>query len=249
MGSWENTTYVRHDDVQGVADAIVGLFASEGMKGIARPAPRTPKRFDPMQYAAALENNLWGVALFPGSPGWTVIKTAPLEVLGERAPRAACMRLGDLATRLRTEACQVNLFDSTSLVLVEADRLGRCRSSGYCVRSDNPNPLRFNGEEIAEDRIEVRFDLLPLQSLVDACTRRGDTGMWLDNDKLASRLAQTLAGDRAAACDNLTSVNFLLSHLPLEIAGGIDLYFEWPTRDRHSPRLETLARTRPELFA
>jgi hypothetical protein len=240
MGNWENTTYVQHDDAQGVADALVELFSAEGMRRVPRPAPRKPARFDPMQYAGALVNNLWGVALFTGSPGWTVIKTAPLEMLGERAPGAARMRLADLVKRLGSAACQVNLYDSSSLLLVEVDREGRCELSGYCVRSGNPDPLRFNGEEIAEDRVDIRFERLPMQPVVDACTHSRDGRAWLDNDEFVSRLAEALGGKSAAACSNLTSIDFLLRHLPLAMASGIELYFEWPARDRHSQQLEML---------
>jgi hypothetical protein len=93
MGYWENTTYLAHADASAVAAAIAELFAQEGMAQVARPAERNYVLYDPMQYATALQNNLWGVAVFPGSDGWTVIKTAPLELLGERAPGKNRMRL------------------------------------------------------------------------------------------------------------------------------------------------------------
>ena len=248
MGTWEITTYIQCADVEGVADAVVGLFSEEGMQRIARPAPRQPRRFDPMQYAGAIDNNLWGVGLFPGAPGWTIIKTAPLEVFGERAPRARRMRLVDLAARLGAAACQVNLYDTSGLVLVELDRKGRCLLSGYCPRSDNPDPLRFNDEEIDADRFDPRFELLPLQPLIDSCTRDQNGGALLDNDAFVQRLAETLGGDNAAACSNTISVEFLLGHLPLMSADAIDLYFEWPARDRRSARLDRLMASRPELL-
>jgi hypothetical protein len=201
-----------------------------------------------MQYAGALENNLWGVALIPGAPGWTIIKTAPLEMFGERAPRARHMRLAILAARLAAAACQVNLYDTTSLVLVELDRSGRCLLSGYCLRSDSRDPLRFNDEEIGADRLDPRFELLPLQPLIDDCARDQDGVALLDNDAFVLRLAETLGGNNAAACSNLISVEHLLTHLPLTIAGGIDLYFAWPARDRRSVRLDQLLASRPDLL-
>ena len=218
------------------------------MQRIPRPARREPGRFDPMQYAGAIENNLWGVALFPGAPGWTVIKTAPLEVFGERAPRASHMRLANLAARLGAAACQVNLYDTSSLVLIELNREGRCLLSGYCLRSDSPDPLRFNNEEIAADRFDPRFELLPLQPLIDACRRDQGGGAWLDNDEFVLRLGEALGGDNAAACTNTISIELLLGHLPLTITGGIDLYFEWPARDRFSVRLDHLRASRPDLL-
>jgi hypothetical protein len=248
VGTWENTTYVQCADVEGVIDAVVGLFSEEGMQRIPRPAPRKPGRFDPMQYAGSLENNLWGVALSPGAPGWTIIKTAPLEIFGERAPGAHRMRLVDLAARLGAAACQVNLYDTSSLVLAELDREGRCLLSGYCLRSDGRDPLRFNDEEIGVDRLDPRIELLLLQPLIEGCTRDQDGVVSLDNDGFVLRLAETLGGDNVAACSNLISVEYLLGHLPLTIGSGIDLYFEWPARDRRSVRLDQLMASRPDLL-
>jgi len=121
-------------------------------------------------------------------------------------------------------------------------------ASGYCPRSDNPDPLRFNDEEIDADRFDPRFELLPLQPLIDSCTRDQNGGALLDNDAFVQRLAETLGGDNAAACSNTISVEFLLGHLPLTSADGIDLYFEWPARDRRSARLDRLMASRPDLL-
>jgi hypothetical protein len=41
----------------------------------------------------------------------------------------------------------------------------------------------------------------------------------------------------------------LLGHLPLTMPGGIDLYFEWPARDRRADSLESLKATRRAKLA
>jgi hypothetical protein len=46
-------------------------------------------------------------------------------------------------------------------------------------------------------------------------------------------------------CSNMYRPTVLLSHLPLTTPGGIDLYFEWPARDRRAESLESLKATRP----
>jgi hypothetical protein len=233
MGNWENTTYIEHGDASQVAECLAALFAGEGMQQIARPAPREPLRYDPMQYRNAVENNLWGIAVFPGSPGWTVIKTAPFELLGERAAQAGRMRLAELAARLDVAGFQVNLYDSSALVLVEADRHGRCLLSGFKPVSDTRDPLRFHEEQITEDRIDVRFELLPFQTLVEECSsERYGGGLLLDDDELVARLARKLGGANAGWCSNSTCVEALIPHRPLIALGGIELYFEWPARDR-----------------
>ena len=232
MGYWENTTYLAHADAPAVAAAIVELFSQEGMAHVARPAERDHVPYDPMQYATALQNNLWGVAVFSGSEGWTVIKTAPLELLGERATGKNRMRLLELADRLGAAGFQINLYDSTALLMVEADGHGRYLLSGYRGMSDG-DPLDFHGEQLREDRIDVRFEYLPLQSHVEAHTSETYEGhRRTDDNALAQDLAQTLGGNNAAWCDNVTCVDTLLCHKPLPIADGIDLYFRWPAGDR-----------------
>ncbi len=233
MGYWENTTYIAHGHALAVAEAMAALLQAEGMRRMERPAQREPTRFDPMQYADAAENDLWAVAVFPGAPEWTIVKTAPLELLGERAPGASRMRLVELACRLGASGFQINLYDSSALVLVEADAEGSCLLSGYRPGSArNPDPLMFHAERLSEDRIEPRFEILPLQQVVEGCLSEGHGLRSLDNDRLAARLADALGGESSRWCDNATSVDLLLRHRPLPMRGGIELYFERPARNR-----------------
>lgn len=233
MGDWQNTSYLGEGNPRRIADAMMELFATEGMRLVARPSSREPQGFDPMQYAGALDNNLWGVAIFPGADGWSVVKTAPLELLGERAPGAARMRLLELTTHLAISAVQVNLYDSTALVLIETDAKGGYALSGYGPGSArHPDALGFHGEQLSEERVDVRFEFLPLQHLVEQSFRDGYGGPSLDNGALVQRLAESLGGDNAVWCDNITSVDLLLRHRLLLMRDGIDLYFEWPPHDR-----------------
>jgi|SRR5580704_10960309 hypothetical protein len=243
MGKWENTTYLKHGDASLVAAAIVELFAEEGMVQVERPSQRATFAHEPMQYGTALENNRWGVAVFPGAPGWTIVKTAPLELLGERAPTARRMRLVELTDRLKCGAFQINLYDSSSgLILIEADGCGRylLSGNGYGGRRQNPDPLIFFGEQLAEDRVDVRFELLPLQTHVEAHTLDWYLGHRLiDNDAFTDDLAKTLGGDSASWCDNDTAVDVLVCHKPLPMACGIERFFDWPPGDRPEELLRT----------
>jgi len=93
---------------------------------------------DTMQYGLGDEVKRWGIAGFPGAPGWTVVRTAPFELLlqGEQP------LISQLAVRLRTTAFQYNLYDSTSQFLYEADEAGRIEKSGFVGGSD---PYRYWG--------------------------------------------------------------------------------------------------------
>jgi hypothetical protein len=45
-------------------------------------------------------------------------------------------------------------------------------------------------------------------------------------------LAKALGGDSAPWCDNNIAVDVLVCHKPLPMAGGIELFFDWPPGDR-----------------
>jgi hypothetical protein len=214
MGFWTNITYLNHANHEEVAARLVRLAEAEGRRRVNRPPTRVPERYDPMQYKGADENALWGIAVFPGIAGWTVIKTAPLELLGERATGQQRMRLAELTSALGCAGFQYNVYDSSGAVLVEVDPTGIVLLSGipYDIECE-PDQLTFHGEpwDVLE-RFEVRFDILPLETDPDF-------------DQMAQRLARELGGPNSQFCDNLTSVVTLQRHLPLEAAGGIELYF------------------------
>lgn len=226
MGLWVNTTYVNHGVVGDVAHALEAIFAAEGMEHVATPPRRVRLLVEPMQYDVALHNDLWGIAAFPGAPGWTVIQTAPLELLAERATGASRMRLADLCARLSASAFQCNVYDSTGTILVEVSRAGEVLLSGFAGQLEAADPLAWHGERLSEDALDTQFRLHPCQDLV----ADGPSG-----DELAERVAQRFGGENARFCDNVVSIDTLVSHAPLTATGGAALYFRWtgPTRQRY----------------
>jgi hypothetical protein len=163
MGYWENTTYIHHGDVDAVARAIGAVLAAEGMLPVAAPAPRARQLFEPMQYDAALDNDLWALALFPGADGWCVAKTAPLEWLAQRPAGAPRMRLTQACLALGASAFQVNVYDGTGVVLVEVSADGDERMSGF--NGQCPDPMHWNGFEVTEERLVPAFELHDLGHL------------------------------------------------------------------------------------
>ena len=215
MGYWTNTTYVNHADHEDVAAELVRLIEAEGRRRVDRPESRIPEPYDPMQYKGADQNGLWGIAVFPGAAGWTVIKTAPLELLGERAKGKQRMRLAELCAALGCPGFQYNVYDSSSAVLAEVDSTGSVLLSGIPYDTEEePDQITFHGEpwDVLE-RFELRFEVLPLHADSDV-------------DEMAERLAHELGDANSEFCDNTTSVVTLLRHLPLEAADGIELYFQ-----------------------
>jgi hypothetical protein len=261
MGYWENTVYLNERNPRTVSDAVTALFADEGMRVIPNPGQRDRAWYEPMQYATALQNNLWGIAVLPGADGWTYLKTAPLEPFGERAAGASRMRLVELASLLGAPGFLFNVYDSGPALLVETDGKGRYLLSGYVHDGPNhPDPLEYFGEQLAEARLELRFEILPLQSVADASHFQGShltndptlahrLAAHVDADEFAHRLAVTLGGPNARWCDNLTSVDLLICHKALPVPRAEILYFEWPARDRPEDELRARSEARRERLA
>lgn len=225
MGYWENTTYIHHGDVAAVARAIEQVLAAEGMLPVPAPPPRTRGVFEPMQYDVALDNDLWALAVFPGAEGWCVVKTAPLELLSQRAAGSPRMRLADVCIALGASAFQANLYDGAT-VLAEVSAQGEVMISGFNGQSDDP--MDWHGIEVEEERIEPAFELHDLAHL--APDGRGDL--------FAAATAREIGGANAAHCDNRTCVVTLICNEPLAIDGGRSAYYRWqgPSRQKNQPR-------------
>jgi hypothetical protein len=211
MGLWTNTTYLEHRCVHDVARAVIALCSAEGMHHVPAPPARERRIVEPMHYEDALHNDLWGIAIFPGVPGWTVLQTAPLELLAERATGASRMRLAELCASLSAPALMLNVYDSTETVLVEVSATGEVVTSGFRMPDGSGDPFAWHGERLSEETFEAGFRLHPFQDVI--------AGAELADD-VAERLAHRFGGANAAFCDNVVSVTTLISHTPLEATGG-----------------------------
>jgi hypothetical protein len=167
VGLWENTAFVALGDYVRVADAIAKIVVDEGRLAVT-PAPRVRAQYDDMQYKD--DPARWGFAVFPGAPGWTVIKTASLEIL-LYGPEP---KLKKLAQALGCPAFQYNAYDSDSILLFECDAAGSTEVSGYC--SQEIERYRREGEELTEETATARFKNPDVRAAVtEACRREAGT--------------------------------------------------------------------------
>jgi hypothetical protein len=228
MGYRVNTTYLNHPSVSAVVAALEKTFATEGMQRIALPE-RGRLAVEPMQYDTALNNDVWGVAVFPGADQWTVIHTAPLELLAEPIPASGQRRIVALCKELQCSALMVNVYDSTGTIIAECDSHGEQFVCGYNGQSGRSDPYR----DYIENAIEQSFRLrLRVHSWLGLTLEEGDWGQ-----KVADMLAQHCAGANAKYCDNILSVDTLICRKPLNISAGEALHFKWigPSRQRFQP--------------
>jgi hypothetical protein len=116
------------------------------------PKPRTPELYDRMQYGLGDEVQRWGLAGFHGAPGWTVLRTAPFELLMQGTPPL----LARLSSRLGVPAFQYNIYDSTPEFLMEVDAGGHVERSGFVGQEIT----RYWNSEPPMDRLETRFRII-----------------------------------------------------------------------------------------
>jgi hypothetical protein len=130
------------------------------------------------------------------------------------------MRLAEMCASLSAAAFQLNVYDSSAMVLVEVSSGGVVALSGFGTHGD---ALKWHEERLSEEFIDARFRMLPYQDLIVAA-RLGD-------DK-AAIIARRFGGKNEGLCDNLVSVDTLISHKPFDAPGGLALYFAWPGPSR-----------------
>nr|WP_164933292.1 hypothetical protein [Corallococcus coralloides] len=116
------------------------------------PKPRTRERHDRMQYGLGDEVPRWGLAGFHGAPGWTVVRTAPFELLMQGTPPL----LTRLSSRLGVPAFQYNIYDSTPEFLMEAGADGRVELSGFVGQ----DITRYWNSEPPMERLQTQFRII-----------------------------------------------------------------------------------------
>lgn len=219
MGEWNNTAYIRCSNLDIIEQSIRHLFEKEGYYRIHKPPVRTPEDFDSMQYGNALSNPLWAVLLFQGNLQWTVIKTAPLELLCERSNESEKPRLAALSEELSCDSFQINLYDGDSLSLLEANAFGQIVVSGFNATQDDP--LQFHEEQISEDHFEEDFYLLKVPDILHFIITRE-----IDATKKSLDIGSVLCGINAEHWSNFLQTDGLIPHKDLNIPDARSLYFK-----------------------
>ncbi|MGE6761718.1 hypothetical protein ACQKGO_27145 [Corallococcus interemptor] len=181
MGEWGQVTLFRTQELDALEQAIRNVCLAEGL--VAAPYVRRKReKWDRMQYGTGATSDRWALAIGAGLGGWSVVKTAPLELLAEPASTRE-HRLGIIARVLGCEALHVSLYDSTAMVIAQASPTGEVALSGYSM-----DGLSFHGVEIAEDRFTPRIEGLGVpSSIMEALDQYPSDGF--------AELIQHLAGE------------------------------------------------------
>jgi len=188
MGLFRNTLYLEHSDHRVVAAALQAVCEEEG-RGRVEPEPRVPDPFDDMQFGGA-DSWRWGFAIFPGAPGWTVVQTAPPEILLYGSPP----RSGRLARRLGCAAFQHNVYDGASSLIVEAAPDGETAVSGMHPEQ----PERFHGAPPSPERAAPHFLIVDPSRAALGARQRGVREVSGQLELVPASLAETEVGQAMA---------------------------------------------------
>lgn len=154
MGTEDNTAFVRAP-IADVERALQKVFEDAGRTVIRGDVRRVPLRCDPMEYGNSTSSGRWAAAVFEGPNGWCAIKTAPFELLCESDGDAP--RLATLTKLLACDGFQLNIFERHSETLVEAQRDGEFRISGFVGKTE-----LVHGADVAPEDAVVSFSCLQL---------------------------------------------------------------------------------------
>lgn len=159
MGEWGYATFFHTDDLDALEEAVARVCESTGMRRV-EYKPRKREKWDAMQYGTGASSDHWSLALGVGRHGWSIVRTAPFELLAEPDDRGD-HRLGAIARALGCEALHVSLYDGVAMIVAQASATGEVVLSGYTM--DGPT---FHGVAIDEARFEPRIDRIELPRAV-----------------------------------------------------------------------------------
>ena len=226
MGLWANTVYVNSGSVDAVVETLKNQFATEDMVPTTVQT-RNRLLYEPMQYDDALHNDHWSLAVFPGASSWTVIQSAPLELMAEHLANSDRRRISDLCVELSCSALLVNVYDSSDVVLAECANTGEVLVCGWTGQPGAGDPYREHNESVDEDSYRLRLRINTSLE-VDLENKDGEELAWL--------FAKRCGGANAEHCSNLVSVDTLICRKPFNVPGGIALHFVWRGASRQRYR-------------
>ena len=152
--------YLATSNQEAVAEAvsralasIAGVKVSMQMQDAAQVLHAT--HFDPAKPQ-------WSVTIAPGTKGWTVIDAQPKELLAHRGSNGVPL-IAQICQRARARGFLFAARGPAEAILMEADAWGDYLLSGGVLDESAAASATFHGNPLSPDRIEVRFEIVPIQ--------------------------------------------------------------------------------------
>lgn len=180
--------YIATSNQEAVAEAVARAFAAIGGAKVTAQIKDAVhsvhvKHADPAKPQ-------WTITIAAGAKGWTLIDTQPAELLAQHGDKPAPL-LAEICRRARARGFLFVARSIVDAVLIEADAWGEFLLSG-CVfdDADEEAAWTFHGSPMSADRVEVRFEIVPIH--VDMLDRD-------DYLQLAAYLRLEIGGRESAA--------------------------------------------------
>ncbi len=129
-------------------------------------------------------SDFWGVGLFEGNDGWTIIKTNPRDLLCYpiKIENHNLPVLSALAVKLKCDGFHLDVFEDLFGILLEANSAGKVYISGV-FDSNNPNENFYENPINVPDLIK-QFSLLKVSSSLQLAMKANE------NPEIAQKKAQ-----------------------------------------------------------
>ncbi|MEH2282919.1 MAG: hypothetical protein V7K90_16585 [Nostoc sp.] len=199
------TTCIQSDNFDSIELAITGIFELEGCRRISQP-PQPLSNEELRQTPWLLLPNLWIVGLFVSTPGWTIVKTEPNELLCRRARGAARPRLSELAMQIGCNAFHLGAYGHNG-ILLEADAMGQTFISGS-VDAIEEEENQFYDEQINTSGYS-QFFLLDVPEEIQAVVKAPSPEQQQEKERRLSEL-DMLKGTEEEPFDAQSEIGELL---------------------------------------
>jgi hypothetical protein len=153
--------YIATSNQEAVAEAAVRTLASVGGTKVSS-STKDSNHIVHVKHADAGKPE-WTITIAAGVKGWTIIDTQPVELLAQHGNKPVPM-LAEICRRSRARGFLFVTRSIVDAVLIEADAWGEFLLSG-CVfdEADEDASWTFYGNPMSADRVDVRFEIVPIQ--------------------------------------------------------------------------------------
>ena len=168
MGEHTCIGFIHSSDLDAIEHGLTALYQQEGYHRIPKPPLHIRKSYAYYKSHWRFSNQLLldslrAAALYPGAPGWTMVKVDPEEFLCSPTTGAERPRLADLTVAVGCDGFHLNMYDGDSLVLIESNAQGEIAFSG----GGGSSPEKF-AQYISKEHQQERFRLIEIPEMVQA---------------------------------------------------------------------------------
>lgn len=153
--------YIATSNQEAVAEAVTRTFAAIGGAKVTSQCKDSVHSVH-VKHADSAKPQ-WTVTIAAGVKGWTLIDAQPVELLAQQGDKPAPL-LAEICRLARARGFVFVARSIVDAVLIEADAWGEFLLSG-CVFDDTDEEASwtFHGSPMSADRVEVRFEIVPIQ--------------------------------------------------------------------------------------